>query len=194
MSVDLGRVNILGADAIGKPGQRQFRLFAQSAAGSTLMWLEKEQLDGLSVALDRSLALITEGQVLRTEAQAVVGEPRSVEGMPADFPKTPGYEFQVGQMRLNFNEQDTTFELNVVPLEVIMERGQEPQVRMREEDVLSLIFTQLQAQQLSSLIRKVITGGRPVCPFCHTPLDGGPHACVKQNGHREVLQIEEGEE
>ena len=54
MSVDLGSVTVLGADAIGQQDQRQFRLFAQSVRGSVLMWLEKEQLDGLSIALDRS--------------------------------------------------------------------------------------------------------------------------------------------
>lgn len=70
MSVDLGPVTVLGADVIGPSDQRQFCLFAQSVRGSVLMWLEKEQLDGLSIALDRSLALITEGQALRTEAQS----------------------------------------------------------------------------------------------------------------------------
>ena len=44
---------------------------------------------------------------------------------------------------------------------------------------------------------EVLPAGRPICPLCHTPLDGGPHACVKQNGHREIMQIieeAEGEE
>jgi hypothetical protein len=26
------------------------------------------------------------------------------------------------------------------------------------------------------------------------PLDGGPHACVKQNGHHEIVQIVEAED
>jgi len=33
-----------------------------------------------------------------------------------------------------------------------------------------------------------------VCPLCQTPLDGGPHACVKQNGHHEIVQIVEAED
>jgi len=33
-----------------------------------------------------------------------------------------------------------------------------------------------------------------VCPLCGAPLDGGPHACVKQNGHHEIVQLVEDDE
>ncbi|GAC1358707.1 MAG: hypothetical protein NVS2B12_20370 [Ktedonobacteraceae bacterium] len=193
MSVDLGLVTLLGADAVGQPGQRRFRLFTRSLLGSAITWMEKEQLAGLSEALDRSLALITEGQVLRTEARA--GGPTNAVTMPADFPRHPTYEFQVGQIRLNFDESDNYFSLTSTPLDIITESGQEPQVVMREDDALSFSFTQQQAQDLSKTIQFVIVGGRPVCPLCHAPLDGGPHACIKQNGHREIVQLrDEGDE
>src|SRR5690348_17618364 len=103
MSADLGSVRILGADAIGQPGQRQFRLFTQSARGAALMWLEKEQLESLAIALDRSLAFVSEEQILRTEVRA--GERLTAVGMPVDFPRTPNYEFQVGRMKLNYDER-----------------------------------------------------------------------------------------
>lgn len=193
MSVDLGLVTLLGADAVGQPGRRRFRLFMRSLLGSAIAWMEKEQLIGLAEALDRSLALITEGQVLRTEARAD-GQPFAVN-MPADFPSRPTYELQAGQIRLNFDESDNYFSLSATPLDIIAESGQEPQVVMREDDAVSFSFTQQQAQDLSSTIQYVVAGGRPVCPLCHTPLDGGPHACVKQNGHREIVQLgEEGGE
>ena len=192
MSVHLGPARVLGAESVGQPGQRRFRLFVQSARGSAVMWLEKGQLNSLSLALDRSLALISDGKVLRIEARA--GEPPAPEGMPANFKLPPTYEFQVGQMGISFNENDSTFMLNVTPLEIIMEPGREPQVVMNEDDAVSFIFTQQDAQRLSSSITYLVSAGRPVCPLCHTPLDGGPHACVKQNGHREIIQIEEGED
>ena len=76
-----------------------------------------------------------------------------------------------------------------------MERGQEPRAIIREDEAISIFFTLEQAQALTSSITLLVSSGRPVCPLCHTPLDGGPHACVKQNGHREVVQVlEEGEE
>jgi hypothetical protein len=46
-----------------------------------------------------------------------------------------------------------------------------------------------QGQNLARRITALAEGGRPVCPLCHAPLDGGPHACVKQNGHRKIIQI-----
>src|ERR1700751_3256619 len=92
MSTDLGHVKLLGADALGQPGQRRFRLFAlgQRPALSAVMWLEKEQLNNLSLALDRVLAQLTEGRYLRTEAQA---DPPSLSvEMPATFPKSPDFD------------------------------------------------------------------------------------------------------
>ncbi len=192
MSVDLGYVRVLGADAVGQPGQRRFRLFVQTEQGSAIMWMEKEQLNSLSLALDRILAQITDGGVLRVEAQ--VNAKPGPTPMPSGFPKTPTYEFQVGQMKLSFDERDVAFTLNAIPLEIVMERGAEPQIVMREEGAVSFVFMQQEAQNLSNSINSVVASGRPVCPLCNTPLDGGPHACVKQNGHREILQIEEGDD
>ncbi|HZT98480.1 MAG TPA: DUF3090 family protein [Ktedonobacteraceae bacterium] len=188
MSVDLGPIDILGADAVGQPGQRRFRLFARSTRGSAVIWMEKEQLNSLSLAIDRFLALITEGQILRTEA--VAGNRPSPGGMPADFPRQPTYDLQVGQIRLNYEERRAVFLFSVVPLEILMERGQEPQLVLREDRTLTFLFTQQQAQQLSNAIAILVTSGRPVCPLCGTPLDGSPHACEKQNGHHDILRIE----
>jgi uncharacterized repeat protein (TIGR03847 family) len=189
MSVDLGLVSVLGTDAVGQPGQRRFRLFLRAAQGSAIIWLEKQQLAGLSEALDRTLALITEGQILRTEARA--GGLITAKGMPADFPRYPTHDVQVGQMRLSFDEDDTFFSLRIVPLDVLLERDQEAEEDVFDDASISFQFSQQQAQELSVMIQTVVASGRPVCPLCHAPLDGGPHACVKQNGHREIIRIEE---
>ena len=191
MSKDFGIVEVLGAEAVGQPGQRRFRIYVQAERNSAIMWMEKEQLNSLSLALDRFLAQITEGQVLRTEAQA--GSRPITEGMPTDFPVQPTYEFQVGQIKINYDERSTQFLLNAIPLQIVMERD-EAQVFMDEEQAVSFLFTHQQAQYLSSSIVQVVTAGRPVCPLCRTPLDDGPHACIKQNGHREIVQIAEEDE
>lgn len=195
MSIDLGHVDVLGVDASGQPGQRRFCLFARSRRGSALMWMEKEQLNRLSLTLDQALAQLSEGQVLRTEAQ--VGSRPAPTGIPTTFPRSPEYDFRTAQMGLAYDERDEMFAFTVAPVEILMEQGQEePQVLVHEEEAISLLFTQKQAQDLSNSIAILVSGGRPVCPFCHTPLDGGPHACVKQNGHHEIVQIvaEEDEE
>lgn len=193
MSTDLGLANVLGAEAIGQPGQRRFRVFALAGRRSALLWMEKEQLNDLSIALDRVLAQITEGGVLRTVAQA--GPRPEPTGLPANFPGKPSFEFQVGQIRIGYDEGRDLLALIAAPIEILLERGQEPQAIIREDEAISFLFTLEQAHELTSAITTLVSSGRPVCPLCHTPLDDGPHACVKQNGHREVVQVlEEGEE
>ena len=188
MSIELGRIDVLGADAIGQPGQRRFCLFARSRRGSALMWMEKEQLNRLSLTLDQALAQLTEGQMLRTEAQA--GSLPVPPSLPADFPRLPEYDFRAAQMGLTYDEQDEMFTFIVAPVDVVMgEEQEEPRVLVHEEDAVSFLFSQRQARELARTIALLVAGGRPVCPFCHTPLDSGPHACVKQNGHHEIVQI-----
>lgn len=195
-TADLGHVKLLGADAVGQPGQRRFRLFAlgQRPATSVVLWMEKEQLHNLSLALDRVLAQLSEGRILRTEAQAGP-PPRPIE-MPATFPRKPDFDFQVGRLLINYEERRDLLMLIAVPMEIRMDpREQEPQVFLLEDEAISFLFTLQQAQALTRSIMVLVQSGRPICPLCQTPLDGGPHACVKQNGHREILQVlEEGGE
>ncbi|HVB24201.1 MAG TPA: DUF3090 family protein [Ktedonobacteraceae bacterium] len=191
MSTNLGTVHTLGVEAVGKPGQRRFRLFAASLHGTVVMWMEKEYLNNLSLTIDHALAQISEGQILRTEAQ--VGGLAATQGMPANFPRTPDHEFQVGQIGLTYEERPSMFMLTGMPMDIILEPGQDPIAHVREEDAISIRFSQQQAHDLTATINAVVASGRPICPLCHTPLDGGPHACVKQNGHREIVQVEEGE-
>jgi uncharacterized repeat protein (TIGR03847 family) len=192
MGVDLGPIDVLGADAVGRPGQRRFRLFVRGLLGSAIMWLEKEQLSSLALTLDQALALVTEGQVLRVEASAQ-GRPEPAP-LPDDFPSQPDYEFQIGQMRLSFDEQTTTFLLSVAPLEILMERGQEPEVIINDDNAISFGFSLRDAQMLSAAITALVSAGRPVCPLCGAPLDGGPHACARQNGHHKIVTLEDDDE
>lgn len=190
MSVDLGIVRTLGAEAVGQPGQRRFRLFVRNERGSAVMWMEKEQLSSLALTIDRFLAQLTKGQVLRIEAQA--GGFHASSTLPANFPSVPDHELQVGRFILGYDETKKMFLLSAVPMDVVMEPGQEPELILREEEAVSFSFTRQLAQNLTITVTSVVSGGRPVCPLCHTPLDGGPHACVQQNGHREILQIQRG--
>ncbi|MBE3559185.1 MAG: DUF3090 family protein [Ktedonobacteraceae bacterium] len=197
MSRDLGPVSTLGADAVGQPGQRRFRFFARSERGSAIFWVEKEYLNSLALTLDRALAVLSEGQILRPQVQ--VGQTPDVESMPTDFPIPPTYDFQVGELRLSFVESEGTFQLTAVPFDILMEPGEEPQLVLREQEAVSLSFTQQDAYRLSRNITAVIAAGRPTCPFCGAPLDDGPHACVKQNGHQRIIPLDadgegEGEE
>jgi len=193
MSTDLGSVEILGAEAIGQPGQRRFRLFARSKRGSAVMWLEKEQLNDLSLKVDRFLAQLTQGQVLRTEAQAGGLQAQALK-LPADFPMSPEWDFQIAELRIGYDDRSSLFLLIAIPLQIVTEQDQEPLALLDEENAILLLFTQQQAQILTSTIAAIVPAGRPVCPLCGAPLDGSPHACVRQNGHREIVPVIEDDE
>ena len=185
---DLGAVDVLGVEAIGQPGQRRFRLFARTKAYSAILWMEKEQLLDLSLAIDRILAQASEGRILRVEARANKQSSTSIY-LPDDFPMPSDYDFQVGQLRLTFDGESAAFILAAVPFEIEENDQGEPQLYLQAEEALSFQFSLEQARDLTSHITTLASSGRPVCPLCHEPLDGSPHSCAKQNGHRKIIQI-----
>ena len=46
---NMGRVDWIGAEALGLPGQRTFRLLVLSESMSAQLWLEKQQLQALAL-------------------------------------------------------------------------------------------------------------------------------------------------
>src|SRR5690349_17358026 len=111
---DFGRADLLGAEAIGEPGQRRFRLFARSRHLTASLWLEREQMEALSLALDQLLAQISGGTVLRAEAQAQAPKP---PGAPADFPDDTDIDFRVAQLTLGYDEDADAVLLLAAPLD-----------------------------------------------------------------------------
>ena len=55
---NMGRIDWIGAEAIGVPGQRTFRVLVQSQAGAAQLWMEKEQLQQLAEAIARMVVEI----------------------------------------------------------------------------------------------------------------------------------------
>lgn len=176
--VDFGRVEELDAESIGEPGNRRFRLYARSPRGTASLWLEREQLERLSLAIDQILAQITGGDVLRPEAVASMVLPG---GAPEDFPEHPDVEFQVSAMQLGYDDERDLVLLRAAPLELIEEDG-ELSVREDVEPAFAALLTRTQATRLSVHIVGVLARGRPRCPFCGRPMEP-KHICEKQNGY-----------
>src|SRR6266516_1793633 len=133
MSLDLGSLEILGAATEGQPGQRRFCLYVQSRRGSAVIWMEKEQLNRLSLTLDQVLAQLTEVQVLRTEAEA--GRRPAPAGLSADFLNDPDYDYSASQMGLTYDERNAMFNFPVTPVEIVLEVGvEEPTILIRKND------------------------------------------------------------
>ena len=161
MTVDFGVASGVDAQAFGQPGQRTFRLrLVGDNAQSASLWMEKEQMQALSLALKQMLAQ------LDYEA-----EPPAPE--VGEFPVVPDHDFRVGKMGMGYNPSDSTVVLQTY--EVGVEDDDDPTLRVR--------LTQEHSASLGVQLDEIIAGGRPICPLCGLPIEATGHACVRSNGH-----------
>ncbi len=159
MTLDFGVVRAIEAQSFGEPGQRTFRLRIIGAASqSASVWMEKEHLQALSVALRQALA------EFRFEQQARAAD-------VAAFPTTADYELRAGRLGIGLSRSDRTVVLQVD--ETDEEKGNELRLRMTLEQCASLLAG----------LDEIIAAGRPACPLCGRPVDPAGHTCVRSNGH-----------
>jgi uncharacterized repeat protein (TIGR03847 family) len=178
--LDLGRAELVGAEAIGVPGNRRFRVFARSRRGTASLWLEREQMEALATAIDQLLAESSNALVLRPVVQANAAPP---PGAPADFPASADADFQVGQLQVGYDEENDIILLRAEPLR-ILEPGEDPE-EIEFQPQLSAYLTHTQAERLSAHITSALAGGRPRCPLCGRPMEPA-HVCEKQNGFHPI--------
>src|SRR5438045_2390514 len=96
---DLGMVNWIGAESVGVPGQRTFRLMMMSDRGSAQLWLEKEQLQQLAEHIARMLLEIDADRGGDFQP-SLSGE---AEPKPDGFPARPDIEFQIVALGLRYD-------------------------------------------------------------------------------------------
>ena len=162
MTVELDIARGIDAQTFGQPGQRTFRLRLIGSAGqSASLWMEKEQMQALSMALKQMLAQLEYDQ-----------EPPPAD--VGDFPTVADHDFRVGRMGMGFNASDRTVVVYAFELGTD-EDEEQPTLRVR--------LTQEQCASLGVQLDDIIAGGRPVCPLCGLPMDATGHACVRSNGH-----------
>jgi uncharacterized repeat protein (TIGR03847 family) len=129
------------------------------------LWLEKEQLQALGLAVDQLL----------TPVKAVwsrTGEPTATpSGRP--FDGQASFELQVSRLGLGFDEESKTFII------VAHDEGSDPD----DPPTFRCRCSRSQLTRLSESIAAVTASGRPRCPLCGNPLDGSPHFCPGSNGH-----------
>ncbi len=163
MTADFGTARGIDALAHGLPGARTFQLRiigAQSESAS--LWLEKQQMQALSLAL--------------TQVLSQLGRPTRTVDEIASFPPGPDHDFHVGRMAIGFDSGNGTVVLHIFEAT----RGED-----EEEPDLQVRITEDACAGLNGRLQEIIAGGRPVCPLCGLPMDDGGHACVRSNGHSE---------
>jgi uncharacterized repeat protein (TIGR03847 family) len=174
MTIDFGVARGIDAQTFGQPGQRTFRLRIVGASSeSASLWMEKEQLQALSIALKQMLS----------QLEYAAEPPPASAG---DFPVVADHDFRVGRMGMGFNASDRTVVLYTFELGAGDGDEDEPTLRTR--------LTQEQSASLNAQLDEIIAGGRPVCPLCGLAMDPA-HACIRSNGHsKQPIPEEESED
>ena len=161
MTIELGLARGIDAQTFGEPGQRTFRLrILGSDSQAASLWMEKEQLQALSLALAQML-----WQLRYQQATAL----SRIDEFPADAE----YDLRVGRMAMGLDLSDRTIVLHAFDAGA----GDE------DEPTLSVRLTEDHCASLRQQLDEIIVGGRPLCALCHLPIDASGHACIRSNGH-----------
>jgi len=176
----MGRVDWIGTESIGLPGQRTFHVLARSRTLSAELWLEKEQLQALVEAIARMILEIeTELGFDLPPREASASNPK-----PPDFPESPDISVQVGALSLSYDGQR-----DVIAIEATSRDEEEEEA----PPTLRCVTTREQIQILQANAIDVLAAGRPRCPLCGAPLPsaGTPHFCPPTNGHQKLTAEDE---
>jgi len=160
--IEFNSVTSLRAEALGEPGQRTFRVVVESGADSAAIWLEKEQLLQLGLAMMQLLTSIPETEVPAGER----GREEGV-GSPARL------DFQVGKLVLGHDGASGMFVIDAHNIE----GGDDSPATVRVWGDRSQVGT------FAEEALKVCAAGRPLCPLCGGPNDAAGHTCPRSNGH-----------
>ncbi len=158
-------VTLLSPFAVGVPGKRTFFLAIGGKNNWLRVWLEKEHLQALAVAIEQLLVTLSkEGIISSREAE---GPPLS-DDKPAGLPSA---ELDIVQIALGYSEGKAIIELSA------------QQSGAREKNPAEVYFrtTLAQLKDFRSRATKVVAAGRPLCPICGGPIDPEGHVCPAEN-------------
>jgi uncharacterized repeat protein (TIGR03847 family) len=164
---DFGSADLLEPEAIGEPGQRRFRLRVMSGPEAASLWMEKEQLAALTLAIRQLLEQTPPPSAQELEAPEPPG---------ADFPLNPEVDFQIGRLGIGYDEANRMVVLFAYTVE-------------DEEDAppaFACRATRRQCSTFAERAEETISAGRPVCVLCGVPIEQGTHKCLRRNGHSDM--------
>lgn len=163
---NFGQVIRLEASAVGQPGQRTFRLLVANGESSASLWMEKEELQALGIAIDQLLARLSRRSQWKT-----YGAPVEPWQPTEDVPSNPQIDFKVAQLSLGYDSESRTFTL------MVHDSDDDPE----GPATFSCTATTSQLRRLGDQITAVIAAGRPRCPLCGDPLEPEGHQCIRSN-------------
>jgi len=170
--LDAERIQV---DAIGEPGDRRFRLLSIVNGQTFVVWMEKQQVRALGLALEQMLARLPDAGPVLPAAPVL-----------AEFDLETRKQFRVGRMELGYDDDEDRIVIVAHDLNSPEENDAAFACRM----------TRAQARDLSAESAAVVAAGRPRCTMCGEPMGPGPHVCPQQNGHfrHDLEAVEDAED
>jgi uncharacterized repeat protein (TIGR03847 family) len=169
-------------EALGEPGQRRFRMLALAGGRTTIVWMEKQQLQALGLALEQLLSQLPDGE----------GEVAPVAS-GGEFDLETRRQFRVGRMELGYDETSDRIVIVAHDINDAAEADEADEEERAHEAAFVCGVTREQAREISADAAAVVAAGRPRCTMCGAPMGPGPHVCPQQNGHF-PHQLEETDE
>ena len=166
--LDLGLAESIVPEAIGRPGERKFKITVISHRGSATIWMEKEQLFQVAAALKQFLS-----------SRSAISNATNYVSRSGDPLSVISEEFRAGDMSLSHDARSDVFTVAVTDIESEHEGDD-------EEDAVAMqfSFTRVSADKIADVALQVVAAGRKPCPLCSVPQDPKGHFCVRKNGRR----------
>ena len=164
---------------VGTPGQRTF--FLQAVAGPRVVSVQLEKVQ-VQVLAQRMGQILLELERLGMADVAKVVEAAADDERPLDEPLRD--EFGVGTLTIGWDTDDS-----VLVLEARSESEEEPDEEEVDDDAADgpdVMRVRLSASQAAGFVKRasrVLSSGRPPCPFCGQPLNPEGHICPRTNGY-----------
>jgi uncharacterized repeat protein (TIGR03847 family) len=172
--VNFTRISRLEPEAVGEPGKRTFRIIAESETSTAGVWLEKEQLFQLALAVHQLLATVREGE----DAAASAAAPVEREADPMTR-----LDFKAGRLALRHEDSHGMFIIEAHDVEApdVLDENSPPDV--------ALWTGRSMVEQFADVALKICAAGRLLCPLCGAPMnpeEQGGHKCPRVNGNQAI--------
>lgn len=164
-SYTLDEVSILAAVAVGQPGKRTFFLSLGQNGTWFRLWVEKEELRALAMAIRQFLFALSQEEP-RLPSSALAGASPSETGSGL-----PSAELEIEEITLGYEDGKAV-------LEVGAHRSGR---RSADKVTLRGLLTLGQLRHLGNQADRVCAAGRPRCPVCGQPIDPSGHVCPGEN-------------
>ena len=155
---------------IGAPGEREF--YFQVRQKNILISLATEKSQATALA-ERITTIIRE---IKKSAPLSAVNPAPIDDLPLELPLDS--EFVVGAIGIAFDPSLLEIEISfrAEDGDEVEDEDSGPIVEIHLDLSMALAF----AQRTMALV----AAGRPLCPFCISPIDPRGHLCPRANGYR----------